>query len=53
MKVKVKDFNIDMVAKMCDIINKGNEVIVKKERENIIVVEVKRQCVIKNPISEN
>ena len=49
-KVKVADFTLEMVQEMCDILNKGNQVEVKRERENIVVVEIGRHALSKNPI---
>lgn len=50
-KVKVTDFNIEMIAQICDILNKGNEVHIKREKDNVVIVKQKRECVSKNPIS--
>lgn len=52
-KIKTQDITPIMVEQICDILNKGNEVHIKKERENVVIVKVKRECVSKNPISNN
>ena len=49
-KVKVKDFTMEMVQKMCDIINRGNQLEVKRERDNIVIIEIERHALSKNPI---
>ncbi len=50
MKIKVNDFTLDMVGQICEILNRGNQCEIKKERENIVVVEIKRTALSKNPI---
>lgn len=53
MKMKVSDFTIEHVQLICDIINRGNQCEVKKERENIVIVEIKRNALKKSPIQED
>ena len=48
--IKVSDFSLEMVKGVCDILNKGNQCEIKRERENIVIVEVKRKVQSKNPI---
>ena len=44
MAVKVKDLEkIELLSTIADILNKGNEVHIKKERNNVVVVETKRK----------
>ena len=50
--IKVSDFSLEMVKQVCDILNKGNQCELKKERENIVIVEIKRKAFSKNPIKE-
>ena len=52
MQVKVKDFTLDMLKQMAETLTKGNEIIVKLERGNIVLVETKRVALSKTPISE-
>ena len=49
-KLKIKDFSPDHLATICEIINRGNTVEIKKERENVVIVEIKRNAIIKSPI---
>lgn len=51
-KVKPSDFTVNHLNTICDIINHGNQVEVKKERENIVIVEIKRSALVKSPIEE-
>ena len=50
MAVKVNDFSLEMVKEMCEILNRGYQCEVKRERDNIVIVEVRRKAFIKNPI---
>ena len=50
MAVKVSDFSLEMVKEMCEILNKGYQCEVKRERDSIVIVEVRRKALIKNPI---
>lgn len=52
MQVKVTDITLQMVKEVCNIINRGNEVTIKKERDNVVVVEIERHAVIKNTIEQ-
>ena len=50
-KVKVVDFaSAETMTIICDILNKGNQVEIKRERENIVIVEIERHAKIKLPI---
>jgi len=51
-KMKVSDITIDHLKTICEIINRGNQCEIKKERENFVVVEIKRTALIKSPIEE-
>lgn len=44
------DFTPTMIDEMCDIINRGNEVIVKRERDKVVIIDVKRKCLSKNEL---
>ena len=48
--VKPSDFSPSMINEMCDIINHGDEVIVKRERDKVVIIEVKRKCLSKNEL---
>lgn len=51
-KCKPSDFSPQALEIMCDIINRGNQVEVKRERDNLVVVEIKRTALIKSPIKD-
>lgn len=53
MVVKVKDFSPEMLVEICSIVNRGNEALVKRERNCVVIVEVRRKALIKNEIVEN
>ena len=50
MKLKTTDFSAEHLNLICDIINRGNQVEIKKERENIVIVEIRRTALVKSPI---
>ena len=50
MQAKVSDFTIEMIMEMTDILNRGNQVEIKRERENIVIVEIYRHAKSKNPV---
>lgn len=50
--VKVQDFSLEMIMQICDALNKGHECHIKKERNNIVVVEEFRKVRSKSPIRE-
>lgn len=50
-KIKVVDFaSAETMALICEILNKGNQVEIKRERENIVIVEIVRHAHVKLPI---
>ena len=51
-KCKVTDFSLDILKTMCEIINRGNQVELKAERENLVVVEIRRKALIKSPVED-
>ena len=51
-KLKVKDISLNHLTLICDIINRGNQVEIKKERENVVIVEIERHAKIKSPIED-
>lgn len=50
MKIKPTDFTQEHIELICEIINRGNQAEVKKERDNVVVVENRRKALIKTPI---
>lgn len=52
-KLKVKDISLNHLAMICDIINRGNQAEIKRERDNIVVVEIRRTALAKSPIEED
>lgn len=50
MAVKVKDLeSMDLLSTIADILNGGNEVHIKKERDSVVVVEQKRKVKLRLP----
>lgn len=52
-KVKVTDFTLEMIKQMCEILNVGqhsHQCLIKVERGNIVIVDIDRHVVSKNPI---
>lgn len=46
----VKDFTIEMVQQICDSLNKGHTVEIKREKEGkIVIVDIARNVISKNP----
>lgn len=51
LKVKQADFlNADVIKAITDILNKGNQAEVKREKDQVVVVEVKRKALSKTEI---
>lgn len=48
--VKVSDFTMQMVVEMTNILNRGNTFECKRERDKVVIVEIKRKCISKNDI---
>jgi len=48
--IKVSDFSMKMILEMTDILNRGNTLEIKRERNNVVIVEIKRKCISKNEI---
>lgn len=51
--VKVKDFSLEDIQIICDALNKGHEVHIKKERNAVCIVEEYRKLRKKTPCDEN
>mgnify|MGYP000884848744 CR=1 FL=1 len=49
-KAKALDFSPETMIQLCEILNRGNQAEVKKEKDNIVVVEINRHARIKTPI---
>lgn len=49
-KIKETDFKPSHLALICDILNRGNQAEIKKERDNVVIVEIKRSALVKSPI---
>lgn len=50
MKLTTNDFTPEVIQIMCDILNKGDEAHIKREKDNVVVVKIKRECLIKSQI---
>ena len=46
--MKTSDFTLEMAKQVCEIINRGNEAVIKRERDKIAIIEVRRKCLSKN-----
>ena len=53
LKIAINDISLPMQQEICEILNRGNEVHIKRERDKIAVIELKRKCISKNPISND
>lgn len=53
MAVKVKDFSLEDIQIICNALNKGHEVHIKKERNCVCIVEEYRKLRKKNTCDEN
>jgi hypothetical protein len=52
MAVKVKDFSLEDIQVICEGLNRGHEIHIKKERNQVVIVEEYRKVRSKMPISE-
>jgi len=52
MKIQKSDIDINVITSIVDIINKGLSAEVKREKNNIVVVELKRKAIIKSQVKE-
>ena len=50
LKLKNSDFTPEVIEKICEILNKGDEAHIKREKDNVVVVKIKRECLIKSQI---
>ena len=49
-QISVKDFSLEMIRQMCESLNKGHTIEVKREREGkIVIVDIARNVISKNP----
>jgi hypothetical protein len=52
-EIKVKDFTLEMLAQICNSLNRGHTIEVKREREGkIVIVDIARNVVSKNITTE-
>lgn len=52
MKISSVTLSRNDVDTIINILNRGNEVQIKKERENVVIIEIKRYVADKRPIIE-
>ena len=50
MKINPSTLSQEDVAMITDILGRGNTCEVKRERENVVIVEIKRNALVKKPI---
>ena len=50
MKINPLTLSQEEVKLITDILNRGNQCEIKRERENIVIVEIKRNALAKKPI---
>lgn len=52
MKINPSTLSPKDIEIITDILGRGNTCEVKKERENVVIVEIKRSAIVKKPIIE-
>ncbi len=52
MKINQATLNNEDIETIIHILNRGNQCEIKKERDNIVIVEIKRCAIAKKPIVE-
>lgn len=52
MKINSITLNNEDIETITHILNRGNQCEIKRERENIVIVEIKRNAIVKKPIIE-
>lgn len=53
MTIKVKDLaDANFLTELANILNRGNQAEVKRERDTIVLVEQKRKALVKTPIQD-
>ena len=50
MKINPSTLSHEDIEMITDILSRGNTCEVKKERENVVIVEIKRNALVKKPI---
>ena len=50
--MRVSDFTLEMAKQVCEILNRGNEVHIKRERDKVVIIELKRKVISKNDITQ-
>lgn len=52
-EIKVKDFTLEMLTQICNSLNRGHTIEIKREREGkIVIVDIARNVVSKNVTTE-
>ena len=52
MRIKPTTLSPLVIEAITNILNRGNQCEIKRERDNIVIVEIKRNVVVKNPLIE-
>ena len=50
MKINPATLSKSEIETIVDILNRGNQCEVKRERETVVIVEIKRSAIVKKPI---
>lgn len=50
-KLRRSDISDEDLNRVCEIVNRGNTAEFKKERDNLVIVEVRRKAHVKKPVS--
>ena len=53
MKIKPTTLNNEDIETITRILNRGNQCEIKKERDSVVIVEIKRYALLKKPIIED
>lgn len=52
MKINPITLDDKDIQAIVNIINRGNECLIKKERDNVVIIETRRSAIVKKPIIE-
>lgn len=52
MRIKPTSLSSYVIEAITNILNRGNQCEIKKEKDNIVIVEIKRSVVVKSPAIE-
>ena len=50
MKIKAITLSQTNIETIVEILNRGNQCEIKQERDNVVIVEIKRHAIVKTPI---